>query len=474
MHSSGLGRSRRLRVRRHAAATALSGLAEELRNTDKGERNQKLYKCAFRMGTMIARDWITRETVEQELEKAAEDCRLVKDDSRHSVRGTIRSGIDGGLKCPHEDLKDEEQPKTDDKLKTKLMQSSAEFVNNYVPPDYLIDGLLQRRYVYSMTAPTGFGKTTIALLIAFCVSLGLPLAGREVEKGRVLFFAGENPDDIRSRWIKLCEEMQRDPDTMDVVFMPFTLNLSQDAIRKQIDAEAAEHGPFSLLIVDTSAAYYSGSDENDNVQLGNHARMLRTFIELPGGPCVLVTCHPAKAYDLDNLLPRGGGAFLAEVDGNLVCVKDMRTQVVEVTTHGKFRGPEFSPFAFRLVAGRSDKLIDSKGRKIWSIIAVAISNQEQEQIQQQGHKQQDTLLRTMLDHPGSSLMELADRMGWLTIEGRPNKTRVFRVMQELMKVKPKLVEQKRDGGYVLTDKGTAEAEKTPESLVKEVKKEAKG
>jgi hypothetical protein len=224
----------------------------------------------------------------------------------------------------------------------KLFQSSAEFVADFVPPDYLIDGLLQRRYVYSFTAKTGDGKTAIALLLAAYVAKGTPLAGCEVEKGRVLFFAGENPDDVRTRWIMLCEVLNEDPDQMDVVFMPFTPNLSAEAIRARIDAEAAKAGPFSLLIVDTSASYYSGNDENDNVALGNHARMLRTFVNLPGGPTILVTCHPTKNPDMANLLPRGGGAFLAEVDGNLVAIKDPNTMTVEVTTHGKFRGPDFA------------------------------------------------------------------------------------------------------------------------------------
>jgi hypothetical protein len=38
---------------------------------------------------------------------------------------------------------------------------------------------------------------------------------------------------------------------------------------------------------------------------------------MPGGPCVLVACHPPKNAGDDNLLPRGGGAFIAEMDGNL-------------------------------------------------------------------------------------------------------------------------------------------------------------
>lgn len=362
----------------------------------------------------------------------------------------------------------EEDNRPDDNatLKTKLMQSSAEFVANFVPPDYLIDGLLQRRYVYSFTAPTGSGKTAIALLIAAHVAMGTSLAGREVEKGRVLFFAGENPDDVRARWIMLCQELKRNPDELDVVFMPFTPNISEKKIRERIDAEAAERGPFSLLIVDTSASYYTGDDENDNVALGNHARMLRTFVNLPGGPTILVTCHPTKNPNMDNLLPRGGGAFLAEVDGNLVCVKDAATMTVEVTTHGKFRGPDFPPFSFRLKADQSEKLVDSKGRKIWSIFASPISNEEVERIKQFGRDDQDEVLRVMLDQPGRSLLDYAKHLNWLTMQGEPSKQRVHRVMLKLKQ--NKLVEMDRDDRYMLTKKGEAEAKKTPEDPVKVV------
>ena len=74
----------------------------------------------------------------------------------------------------------------------------------------------------------------------------------------------------------------------------------------------------SLLIIDTSAAYFEGDDENSNVQLGGHASGLRE-LSLPGGPTTIINCHPTKNATDDNLVPRGGGAFLAEVDGNLVC-----------------------------------------------------------------------------------------------------------------------------------------------------------
>jgi hypothetical protein len=194
----------------------------------------------------------------------------------------------------------------------RLIQSSAEFVAGFVPPDYLVDGLIQRRFVYAVTAPPGDGKTCVALRIAAHAATGLSLGGREVEKVRVLFFAGENPDDVRMRWIKLCEEMKQDPADLEVSFLPGAPPIAEDQIRRRINAEVAERGPLGLLIVDTSAAYFRGDDENSNAQLGAHARMLRSFVGLPGGPSVIVTTHPTKHPDMDNLVPRrrsvpGGG-----------------------------------------------------------------------------------------------------------------------------------------------------------------------
>src|SRR5262249_38559273 len=44
--------------------------------------------------------------------------------------------------------------------------NSADFVRDFVPPDYLIAGILQRRFIYAITGRTGEGKTTICLRIA--------------------------------------------------------------------------------------------------------------------------------------------------------------------------------------------------------------------------------------------------------------------------------------------------------------------
>jgi hypothetical protein len=70
---------------------------------------------------------------------------------------------------------------------------------NYTAPDYLIENLFKRGYVYSLTGATGSEKTCVALCIAMYVATNTNLGERTVKGGRVVYFAGENPDDVTQR-----------------------------------------------------------------------------------------------------------------------------------------------------------------------------------------------------------------------------------------------------------------------------------
>jgi len=132
-----------------------------------------------------------------------------------------------------------------------------------------------------------------------------------------------------------------------------------------------------------------------------------------------------------------------------------------VTTHGKFRGPEFTPFNFKLVPGISEKLTDSKGRSIWTVTARVVDDLELEDIEAHGVSDQNHMLVAMLEKPGCSFNELAEHLGWrTTTDGKPNKQRVFRIMQELKKAK--LAERQRDGHFILSKKGEQEANEIAE------------
>jgi Bifunctional DNA primase/polymerase, N-terminal len=100
-----------VRERAYAEA-ALEGCAEELAKTPAGDRNNNSYKKAFRLGTMIARGWINRGDVEVALTGAMEANHYVADKGIHAVEATLKSGIDDGMKVPHEDLRDQQEEPT--------------------------------------------------------------------------------------------------------------------------------------------------------------------------------------------------------------------------------------------------------------------------------------------------------------------------------------------------------------------------
>lgn len=248
--------------------------------------------------------------------------------------------------------------------------SSADFVKGFVPPDYHLDGIAQAGFLYALTAGTGTGKTAVLLALTASTALGTTLCGRDVRKGRVVYFAGENPDDVRMRWLAMAHHLGFDPAAMDVHFIAGTFSIPAATARISMDVERL--GGADAIVVDTSAAYFQGEDENGNTALGKHARDLRALTDLPGKPAVFVACHPTKNADPANLQPRGGGAFIAEVDGNLVLTKD--GGLAKLHWQVKHRGPDFKPLFFALETVTAPGLVDSKGNLVPTVMATGMAD----------------------------------------------------------------------------------------------------
>jgi AAA domain-containing protein len=268
-----------------------------------------------------------------------------------------------------------------------LIMTGKGFVAGYVAPQYLIEGIVQQRRIYSLTGKTGDGKTALQLYIAYLLSSGSSLGKRGVESCRVLYLAGENPDDVRARWIAMSDELGFDADTLEVYFVEGVFSVS--VMLDQLLDEAEAIGGFGAVIVDTSAAFFEGDEENDNVQLGNHARLLRMLTEMPGTPAVIVGCHPIKSGE--NLLPRGGGAFLAEVDGNLT-VKKLSDEIIELHWSGKYRGASFEPVLFGVEVITSEKVQDAKGRLIPSVMVRLTDNSTLDSMEEEAADDEDQVL----------------------------------------------------------------------------------
>lgn len=324
------------------------------------------------------------------------------------------------------------------------IKTSTEFVAGFVPPDYVIDRIFQRKFCYSMTAKTGGGKTAVAMRFAAHVATGKPIGSIEVAQGKVLYLAGENPTDVQGRWLGVCQDMGIDVDRAEVHFVDARLKLSE--VAEDISIEIAmKRLQFALVVVDTVAAFYEGDDDNDNVLMGDYARFLRSLCELPGGPCVLALAHPTKRANDDDLVPKGGGAFLNEVDGNIAVRRSGMTIALEAL--GKFRGPDFDPVYLELgVIEDHPRLRDSKGRPMPTVVARPMSQDGMAIREKQASRDDETVLKALAEHPRVGRVELGRLIGM-----QPDKLgRVARRLEQAKVVSGERV------GWVLTKKGAAD------------------
>jgi len=334
-----------------------------------------------------------------------------------------------------------------------VIKTSSDFVKGFMPPEFIWDGILQQGFLYSLTAPTGAGKTAIALSIAAKFALRQPICGRDTTGGRAVYLAGENSDDVRMRWLAMAEHLSFDVDGIDVRFIDKTFDLSNryDYVASQIES----FGGAALIVIDTSPAFFQGAEENSNVELIRHAKAQRRFTRCAGRPTVLSLCHPSKNAGDENLVPRGGGGFLAEVDGNLVA--RTTNQTVELHWQGKLRGPGFEPAFFELKSSTASCLQDSRGRSIWTVVAHDLSRLEAEHRLDSNASLEDRLLEALgrLDNP--SISTLAECLGLVGITGEPQKSKVHGMLKKL--AKDGLVSTGRRGQYGLTDRGRKEMKK---------------
>jgi hypothetical protein len=328
--------------------------------------------------------------------------------------------------------------------------SGADFIARHTPPVWLIDGVVQRGRLYACTSLTGHGKTAIWLFNSCMIHGGRMIGQLDVFKGNVLILAGENPSDLEARMIGMAKTYKLPIDRLPYV-LPGSFPMSEeelDALKRAITDLSV---PLAMIVGDTASSFFPGDDENNNVQAGTYARSLRTLNECAGTPAIIMLCHPVKNAARDNLLPRGGGAFLNELDGNLTLWSNSVGEVTELHWCGKIRGPDFPAIGYRLRPVPTG-LTDESGRPEMTIIAEPMSEEAIADHSQQALANEDVVLRSLRDHPGWSYATICREAGWVDDSGQPMKNRVARAIGSL--ADDKLIQRIRKGApWTLTEKG---------------------
>jgi len=144
------------------------------------------------------------------------------------------------------------------------------------------------------------------------------------------------------------------------------------------------------------------------------------------------------------------------VDGNLIAKADAGG--VEIHWQGKIRGPDFPPMHFHLRSVTHERLKDSKGRLIPTVVASPLSEQAREDIANVTYSREDEMLVALLDPANRTVSKskLARRLNWLVnTTGEPNHVQVTRVLKSLKA--DKLIKVNR-GVIALTPEGKKQAE----------------
>jgi hypothetical protein len=228
LKTNGHAHSPSTREEAYALAT-LEGLCAKLAGVAPNTgRNIELNNAALRLGHMVAAGWISRATVEGRLFGAATACGLLKDDGAHSIRATLKSGLDAGEKEPAIPLQDraappaaapvDERPKLEHNLNghhavkgTNTDDAPAGLAewdfgeDTTIPPprEWLLGTTFCRTFLSSLIAAGGVGKTAVRYAQFLALTSGRNLTNEHVHRrSRVLVISLEDDDkELRRRML---------------------------------------------------------------------------------------------------------------------------------------------------------------------------------------------------------------------------------------------------------------------------------
>lgn len=184
------------------------------------------------------------------------------------------------------------------------------------PPEFCIEGLLERGGLSVMIGPPGAGKSTVALDLACHMATGKPWQGRRVIKTKVMYLPGEGLSGVVARinaWCHMHEVSVSEISETLLLGSPI-IYISAGADKWAALMTQINHEGVGQVVFDTFARMAAEIDENSSRDVGLAVRRfdkLRT--ETNAG--VMVLHHTAKH---NPTAARGSSALMAALETELL------------------------------------------------------------------------------------------------------------------------------------------------------------
>lgn len=190
--------------------------------------------------------------------------------------------------------------------------------------EYLVEDLITRHELSMLAGPSGSGKSFLAIDLAMAVARGVDWMGRRVERGGVIYQAGESALGVRRRRLPAYSQHHGlvPSDDVPFVLLPAVVDLYGNT--DHVTALIAEirhwstrlSAPLELVVIDTFSAATPGADENSAKDMtAVLARCER--IRKETGAAVLIVHHMNASGEK----PRGHTSIFANLDSVLICRK---------------------------------------------------------------------------------------------------------------------------------------------------------
>ena len=197
---------------------------------------------------------------------------------------------------------------------------------NYAPPDFLVEGLIERDTLGLVFGDPGCGKSFLAVDLALSVATGHPFHDAPVKKGAVFYIAGEGHNGLVRRFHAWAVERGQSLDGVSLFksecAAQFLDKQSAQSVEHAISQLAGQHGRPAMVVVDTLARNFGPGDENATKEMSAFvAAMDKLRNAWPG--CVILIIHHSGHQDKER--GRGSMALKAALDFEYRLTKNMHT-----------------------------------------------------------------------------------------------------------------------------------------------------
>lgn len=247
-----------------------------------------------------------------------------------------------------------------------VLVPAGEFFRATTPPEYLVDGIVERGASVGFIGAPETGKSLLALHLAGCISTGQPFFGRPTERGLVVYLMGEGHSGAARRLQALEKHYQLGIESAPFVLSKVGTSLLEGAEVRRVGeairrAEADFGLPLALLVIDTAARFITPGDESKAQDL---ATFFAAIDELRGNAAALICHHPGHKAPTR---ARGSSNWKAALDAEYTLEK--QGDVVTLTCQKMKDGSR--PPSLSLQIQPSDTSIpDERGGYVQSVVLV--------------------------------------------------------------------------------------------------------